>query len=384
MFSKPLSLLALASLATAQGTPDLAAALSSTPQLSTLATVLNGSQSVLQALVGARNITILAPSNEAFAALGNQTLTSLASQPERLAAILQYHVLNGTFPSSAITNQSAFVPTLLTNQMFTNVTGGQVVEAVKTNNMVKIFSGLLANSTVTTADVNVTNGVVHIIDRVLTVPEKASDTLLAAGLTSLRGAVVNASLVQTVDNTPNLTIFAPNNAAFQKIGSALPSLTAQQVTDILSYHVVAQGDKIGYSSNLMNGAELTTVQGQKLKISIGSGGVFVNNARVVTPNVLIANGVVHVIDEVLNPTNQTAANPTGTAGAPAYSGASSVSNAPFTSGQPSPSTTLNAPATQSGAAGSGAPTASAAGAAPMKTGAVGVGALFGAAAVYLM
>jgi hypothetical protein len=64
---------------------------------------------------------------------------------------LQYHVLNGSILSSAITNQSQFVPTLLTNQLFTNVTGGQVVEAVASGGNVTFFSGLLANSTVTQA-----------------------------------------------------------------------------------------------------------------------------------------------------------------------------------------------------------------------------------------
>jgi hypothetical protein len=60
-------------------------------------------------------------------------------------------VLNGTFPSSAITNTSAFVPTALTNPLFTNVTGGQVVEGVTSGDNVVFYSGLLTNSTVTTA-----------------------------------------------------------------------------------------------------------------------------------------------------------------------------------------------------------------------------------------
>lgn len=386
MFSKPASLLALAGLAFAQNTPDLATALNSTPDLSTLSTILNGSQALLQSLAGATDITILAPSNEAFAALGNETLSSLAANPGLITAILQYHVLNGTIRAADITNMSAFAPTLLTNPLFTNVTGGQVVEAVKSGDNVTIYSGLLANSSVTTADVNVTNGVVHIIDRVLTLPEDAGSTLLAAGLTSLRGALVNASLVEAVNTTPNLTIFAPNNEAFQNIGSALPNLTAEQLTDILTYHVVpSTGGPIGYSSNLENGTTLTSLQGESITITIGEGGVFANGARVVIADVLIANGVVHVIDEVLNPTNQTVVDGSGDEGTPAFEGASSVSDAPFTSGQPTPTTTISPEATEAAdptQSPSGASSAGASG--PMKTGAVGMGALFGAAAVYLM
>jgi uncharacterized surface protein with fasciclin (FAS1) repeats len=143
--------------------------------------------------------------------------------------------------------------------------------------------------------VNFTGGVIHVIDTVLTLPVSASDTLTAAGLSSLRGALNQTNLLSTINNTPNITIFAPNNAAFQAIGSGLANLTAEQVTDVLTYHAVVAAAP-GYSSGLQNGTVLKTVNGKNLTITINSGRVFVNNARVITPDVLIANGVVHVID----------------------------------------------------------------------------------------
>lgn len=219
------------------------------------------------------------------------------------------------------------------------------------------------------------------IDTVLTLPSKASETLLDFGLTSLRGALLNASLVDAVDNTPNLTIFAPNNEAFQNIGSALPNLTAEQVTDILTYHVVASMGEdmpIGYSSNLMNGTELTTLQGETLTVYVSDEGIFVNNAKVTVADVLIANGVVHVIDEVLNPTNKTQGS--GDEGEPAFEGASSVSEAPFTSGQTATTTIAGA---RTSAANPTASMSSTAGA-PIQTAAVGISALIGAAAVYFL
>jgi uncharacterized surface protein with fasciclin (FAS1) repeats len=202
--------------------------------------------------------------------------------------------LNASVPSSAITNTSAFVPTLLTNPLFANVTGGQVISAKKVNGGVSIFSGLLMNSTVTTADVNFTGGVIHIIDTVLTLPETTSKTALAAGLTSLTGALNATNLVNTVDTTKDVTIFAPNNAAFQAIGSGLANLTTEQISSVLTYHVVA--GTVGYSSSLTNGTSLKTANGANLTITIADGKVFVNGARVITPDVLVANGVVHVID----------------------------------------------------------------------------------------
>jgi len=383
MFFKSLSVLALAGQAFAQNTPTLAQALNSSSDLSTLAGVLNLNPQLVQALSGAQNITILAPSNKAFSSVPNATLQGLLGNAGLITAVLQYHVLNGTVRSDQITNSSTFVPTLLTDRQFTNVTGGQRVEAVKRNNTVYFFSGLLDNSTVSTADVNFTGGVIHVIDRILTLPDTAANTLSAAGLTSLRGAVVAQNLTSTVNTTPDVTIFAPNNAAFQAIGSGLGNLTSQQVTDILSYHVIA--GTVGYSSSLRNGTTLRAANGGNLTVTINDGRVFVNNARVVIPNVLIANGVVHVIDQVLNPTNATIANPNAQSGSPAYSGASSVSNAPFTSGQPTPSRSISGGATSAAnPSGSASRPASTGAAAPMQTGAIGLSALLGAAAVYFL
>ncbi|CAO2647904.1 Nn.00g088260.m01.CDS01 [Neocucurbitaria sp. VM-36] len=388
MSLKHLSILALAGFALAQQNdtvPSLAEALNSTSELSQLQGVLNLSPELLQALSGANNITILAPSNDAFAEVDNATLSALTENTGLITALLQYHVLNGTYLSDEITNTSAFVPTLLTNPLFTNVTGGQVVEAVSQDGNVTFFSGLLSNSSVSTADVNFTGGVIHIIDRLLVLPENALDTLSAANLTSLRGAINATELSDTVNNTPNITIFAPSNEAIQNIGSALANLTTDQITDILTYHVVTSGP-IGYSSSLENGTELETANGESLTITVGDGGIFVNNARVTISDLLIANGVVHVIDEVLNPTNQTIADPAAEEGEPVFEGATPASEVPYTSGQPTPTTTIAPEATEAAdPTQSGSPSSSTAGAPqPLKTGAVGMGALFGAAAVYLM
>lgn len=134
---------------------------------------------------------------------------------------------------------------------------------------------------------------IHIIDHVLTIPQSDSATAVAANLTSLAGALTQASLVNTVNSLKDVTIFAPSNAAFAAIGSALGNLTTAQLTSILTYHVVS--GTVGYSTGLTN-TTLTTVNGETLKITIENGAVYVNSARVVTPDVLVANGVVHVID----------------------------------------------------------------------------------------
>lgn len=384
MLSK-LSIVAFASAVLAQtnGTvPSLAEALNSSTELSSLSGVLAlpGLAQLVESLSSAQNVTILAPSNEAFLSVGNETLAALTADEGMLTALLQYHVLNGTVLSSAITNQSQFVPTLLTNEMYTNVTGGQVIEAVANGGNVTFFSGSLSNSSVVQADDNFTGGVIHVIDRFLVLPETISDTLTTANLTSLRGALTNTDLLDAVDSMPDVTIFAPSTQAFQDIGSALGNLSAEDTTNILTYHVV--NGTVGYSSGIENGTTLTALNGETLTITIGEEGrIFVNNARVIIADVLVANGVVHVIDEVLNPSNATIADPSDEEGEGAFPGATPVSEAPFTSGQPTATTSLNDEATSAAAPGASSSSTSAASGA-MKTGSVGMGALLGAAAVY--
>jgi uncharacterized surface protein with fasciclin (FAS1) repeats len=104
--------------------------------------------------------------------------------------------------------------------------------------------------------------------------------------------------VSTVDGLHDVTIFAPDNAAFQAIGSTVGGLTTSQLASILVYHVVS--GTVGYSPLLTN-TTLKTVGGENLTITVENGTVFVNSAKVITPNVLVANGVVHVIDGYVSP-----------------------------------------------------------------------------------
>jgi hypothetical protein len=162
--------------------------------------------------------------------------------------------------------------------------------------------------------------------------------MVPAGLSSLRGAINATSLTSTIDNSRDVTIFAPANNGFQHIGSALANLSTEQLIDVLAYHVVT--GTVGYSSSLRNNRNFTTTNGKNVIITVGNGGTFVNNARIVVSDVLTANGVIHLIDEVLNPFNQTTANAAARQGTPAYGSATAVSDAPFASGQPTVSTSL--------------------------------------------
>ncbi len=71
--------------------------------------------------------------------------------PDIVSALLKYHVLKGTYLTSNFTNISQFIPTMLANSSYVNVTGGQRVEATLNGSVVNFFSGLLQQSTVTIA-----------------------------------------------------------------------------------------------------------------------------------------------------------------------------------------------------------------------------------------
>lgn len=121
--------------------------------------------------------------------------------------------------------------------------------------------------------------------------------------TTLVAAVKQAGLVETLSGTGPFTVFAPTNEAFSKVPAATldglmkPEMKAD-LTKILTYHVVPGNLKV---ADFTDGQELTTVQGQKLKISVKDGKVTINGANVTIADVVSSNGVTHVIDGVLMP-----------------------------------------------------------------------------------
>jgi uncharacterized surface protein with fasciclin (FAS1) repeats len=126
--------------------------------------------------------------------------------------------------------------------------------------------------------------------------------------TTLEAAVVAAGLVETLQGDGPFTVFAPTDAAF----AALPEGTVEALladipalTNILLYHVV--GAK-AMSSDLSDGQKIVTVQGKEVTVTINDDGVFINNAKVTVADIEADNGVVHVIDAVLDPTTTNISN----------------------------------------------------------------------------
>ncbi|GAB1450560.1 hypothetical protein MASR2M47_06160 [Draconibacterium sp.] len=114
-------------------------------------------------------------------------------------------------------------------------------------------------------------------------------------------AVAKAGLAGALSGDGPFTVFAPTNEAFnalfKQLGvSGVKDLTAEQLTPILTYHVVS--GKV-MSKDLSN-TSVATLNGQKIKIDI-SNGVKINDSKVTTADISGSNGVIHVIDKVLMP-----------------------------------------------------------------------------------
>ena len=119
---------------------------------------------------------------------------------------------------------------------------------------------------------------------------------------TLAAAVQAAELVTTLEGKGPFTVFAPTDAAFAAIQKDVDNLLKPEnkakLANILTYHVVS-GKHM--AADLEDGAELTTVQGEKLKVSVKGDKVMIGEANVTTADVAASNGVVHLIDKVLLP-----------------------------------------------------------------------------------
>ncbi|KAJ4301397.1 hypothetical protein N0V90_003489 [Kalmusia sp. IMI 367209] len=325
--------------------PSLSELIQSQSDLSILGDALSIVPDLAETLSGLKDVTILAPTDSAFKDLlaqdPNQENTAITQRnPEAIAALLAYHVLNGTYVSTDFNGVPTYVNTLFTQSYVidgsaaTNVTDGQNVGLVLNGKNATILSGELQSANVVQADIQSVSGItVHKIDEVLVIPRNLSATLSRlpqVGLSAALGALTATELVETVDTVEDLTIFVPNNDAFVIAASAFANASVETLTSVLTYHAVTGA--VVFASDVTN-TTVDTVNGNKLTLSVGTDGtVYVNNAKVVLPNIILSNGVAHIIDTVLNP-EQEVENPTPAATpTPAFSGASAVgTDIPFTS-----------------------------------------------------
>lgn len=239
-----------------------------------------------------KTYTVFAPTNDAFAAFLTSlgvTLNSLSA--ETLSPILLYHVVNGYVPAAAVT--AGYVPTLSTAfgknvSLQLSVTGG-----VKLNSSVNVIA----------TDVVATNGIVHVIDKVLLPPTVVEIAQQNSAFSTLVLAVVKADLAVTLSGAGPFTVFAPTNEAFTALFTALgvtgvDALSKEALTPILLAHVVSGNVQSG---NLVTGMVPTLNPAKSLNVVVGGGVIIDGSINVTRADIQGKNGVVHVINKVIVP-----------------------------------------------------------------------------------
>jgi uncharacterized surface protein with fasciclin (FAS1) repeats len=279
-----------------------------TPDLSILveAVVAAG---LVNTLSAPGTLTVFAPTNSAFAALLtelNISKAALLADVPLLTKVLTYHVLGATVKKANIPLGKAIDPLLTsTSDIFK-------IDAVGSN--VVITDGRNRKSNITATDIVASNGVVHLIDKVILPADKdIVATAIAANpeFSTLVTALQTANLVTALQGAGPFTVFAPTNAAFDALrqelaGPGNPPITVAallanpSLADILKYHVLTSRV---LKADVPVSTPITTFQGETLSVS----SAFVitdqegRTANITGTDVLTSNGVIHTINKVILP-----------------------------------------------------------------------------------
>ena len=243
--------------------------------------------------------TVFAPTDDAFALLGQDTIDALLADPDTLSDILLYHVISG----QAVDAETALSLTGTTVEM---ANGDIVALTIRDGNL------FINNSQVVTTDVEASNGIIHVIDVVLTPPADSEPTgnivevaIGAGDFTTLVAALQATGLDATLGDADSVfTVFAPTDDAFAALGQeTIDALLADLpvLTDILLYHVVAGAAVDSITATSLFGEMVEMANGDSVTIDIRDGALFINDSQVIIADIAATNGVIHVIDVVLSP-----------------------------------------------------------------------------------
>jgi uncharacterized surface protein with fasciclin (FAS1) repeats len=280
----------------------IAAIASRTDDLSILVQALDRA-GLVSAVDGTTELTVFAPTNAAFQQfLTDNGFANLDAIPvDVLRQVLLNHVVAGSVQSSQLS----------TGYIETSATFGGTASGNPLNMYVSTAAGVRLNgvSSVVTPNIIASNGVVHVVDAVIGLPTVVTFATADPNFTGLAGALSAQGLVSTLSGTASspFTVFAPTNDAFAALDDEIPgvvaSLTSAQLTAVLTYHVVAGANVL--SSTLTQGQVVTTFETGTLTVGL-TGGAKLTDERgritnIVAVDVQAANGVIHVLDNVLLP-----------------------------------------------------------------------------------
>lgn len=247
-------------------------------------------------LQGKGPFTVFAPTDEAFKKLPKGTVETLLKPEnrEQLEAVLTYHVVSGSVDlSGALAAKQA------------NTVQGAPVKIAFADGRVRVNDAAILN-----ADVQCSNGIIHVIDSVI-LPPKSSNNIAsvakrAGNFNTLLAAIEAAGLTDVLTSDQPVTVLAPTDAAF----AALPKGTVEallkpenrdKLVSILSLHAIAGKVSAG---DTLNVGKVRSFNGGSLDFGIVDGFFRVNGATIVKTDIQCDNGVIHVIDAVILPSSK--------------------------------------------------------------------------------
>ncbi|KAM7197756.1 hypothetical protein V8F20_006429 [Naviculisporaceae sp. PSN 640] len=264
--------------------------------LSEFATKLQEVNPSLLSIPPGSSFIVYAPPNEAVT--GNTTITRRAEDDDKnQTAQYQFMFANENAPvlgrrqaGGGSTTGSVF-RTLLNDPEYVNLGPGKNQSVVQKGSV--IFSGLGAKVNTLSADIPFDGGVIRPVDGFLTLPSTLSDTLPAIGLGVFKSALERTDLLQTLDETPDLTLLAPQNSALENTSCWWSDV---KLTAAIKEQVLV--DFPGYTPLLKNGASYSTLAGTRLTVVITDDGkISVGGAEILSGgnDVIVKNGVLHAV-----------------------------------------------------------------------------------------
>ena len=243
-----------------------------------------------EALTGKGPLTVFAPTDAAFAELGDMAIADLLKpeNKDKLAAILKFHVVSGAVPSTAAVKLKE-----------AKTIGGKNLELSFDGKVLTVIGAKVVK-----ADIAASNGVIHVIDSVMMPKPNIVEAASAAGkFATLLAAATAAGLAPTLADGGPFTVFAPTDEAFAKLGKdtiadLLKPENKANLVNILKYHVVS-GTVPSSAAVKLKSAK--AINGQELNLSFDGKVLSINDSKVIMADVEACNGVIHVIDTVLLP-----------------------------------------------------------------------------------
>ncbi len=257
-------------------------------------------------LDGSTEFTVFAPDNDAFAAfLEANGFASLDEVPvDLLTQVLLYHVQEGSIMSTDLStgymeSMAVYGASEEPLSMYVNTGDGVTINGI---------------STVTTADVEVDNGVIHAVDTVIGLPDITTFALADTNFSILVAALTRedsytfVGTLQSMESPAPFTVFAPVDSAFAALleeleVSSLEDIDADTLAAVLSYHVITEANV--RSSDLTDGMTVTTLNGGDFTVNLGDDVTITDangrTATVIATDVQATNGVIHALDTVILP-----------------------------------------------------------------------------------